>query len=125
MKRSATMAIRSRGWLDVAEAGSILGIRWFVFLVTCLGRSAARSWLTMVVFYYALLMPGMRRASSCYLARVGRRHGFWEVYRHALTFGQCVIDRLFLVSGRTGVFEVDRTGEENLVRLCREKKGAI
>jgi predicted LPLAT superfamily acyltransferase len=125
MERSATVAAVPRGWLEVAEAGSILGIRWFVFLVTFVGRRAARAWLIMVVFYYALLMRGMRRASQRYLARVGRPHGFWAVYRHSMTFGQCVIDRLFFVQGRTTPFEVDRTGEDHLLQLAGERRGAI
>jgi predicted LPLAT superfamily acyltransferase len=119
------LAPPSRGWLEVAEKGSVLGIRFFVWMVTFLGRRAAHGFLALVIFYYTLFHRGMRKSSQKYLARLGRPNGFWDAYRHSLRFGQCIVDRIFFVRGKTDVFEVDRTGHENLRRLHEEKRGAI
>jgi predicted LPLAT superfamily acyltransferase len=112
-------------WLDVAEKGSVLGIKFFVWMVTFFGRTAAFAALAIVIFYYHLFHNGMRRASQKYLVKLGRPSGFWDTYRHSLHFGQCIVDRVLFVRGRTDLFEVDRRGHEHLRRLHDEKRGAI
>jgi predicted LPLAT superfamily acyltransferase len=114
-----------KGWLEVAEKGSVLGIKFFVWMVSFFGRTAAHSFLAVVIFYYVLFHRGMRTSSRKYLARLGKPHGFWDAYRHSLRFGQCIVDRIFFVRGKTDVFEVDRTGHEHLRKLHEEKRGAI
>jgi predicted LPLAT superfamily acyltransferase len=111
--------------MEVAEKGSILGIKFFVWMVNFFGRTAAHAFLAVVIFYYVLFHRGMRVSSQKYLARIGRPHSFMDAFRHSLRFGQCIVDRIFFVRGETDVFEVDRNGHEHLVRLHEEKKGAI
>lgn len=125
MTSGALEKTETRGWLRVAEKGSIVGIKFFVITVGLFGRTAARLCLLVVIFYYTLFHGSMRRASKKYLAKLGRPHGFFDVFWHAYAFGQCIVDRLFFVRGKTNVFEVDRTGHENLRRLHDEKRGAI
>src|SRR5262245_55379376 len=43
---------QASGWLEVAEKGSVLGIKFFVWMVTLFGRSAAHAFLALVIFYY-------------------------------------------------------------------------
>lgn len=124
-RTSTTVARQQRGWLQIAETGSVAGIKWFVFLVTFVGRPAARAWLKMVIFYYTIFIKRVRVESARYFAKLGLEHGFWDAYRHSLRFGECVIDRLFFVRGKTKRFEVDRVGEEHLLELYQNKKGAI
>lgn len=124
-KTSTAVTDQKSGWLQIAETGSLAGIKWFVFLVTFVGRPAARAWLKMVIFYYTVFIKRVRVESARYFSRLGLPHGFWDAYRHSLRFGECVIDRLFFVRGKTDGFEVDRVGEEHLLELYREKKGAI
>ncbi|MDB4988869.1 MAG: hypothetical protein JWN04_4047, partial [Myxococcaceae bacterium] len=49
-----TELVHKRGWLDVAEVGSVWGIRFVVALCMLCGRGAARAFLRFVVFYYVL-----------------------------------------------------------------------
>ncbi len=114
-----------KSWLEVAEKGSVLGIKFFVWMVTFCGRRAAHGFLALVIFYYAMFHRGMRRASQKYLAKLGRPNRFFDAYRHSLRFGQCIVDRVFFVRGKTDVFQVDRTGHEHLRRLHEQKRGAI
>jgi predicted LPLAT superfamily acyltransferase len=125
VNKAAIATREHRGWLEVAEKGSVLGIKSFVWMVTFLGRRVAHAVLALVIFYYTIFHRGMRTSSQKYLARLGRPNGFWDAYRHSLCFGQCIVDRVFFVRGEVGVFEVDRTGHEHLRKLHDEKRGAI
>lgn len=117
---------RQRGWLDVAEAGGVLGIRILVVICTVFGRAPARAVLRMVVFYYYLTHATARRASREWLERVqGRPASAGEVYRHLLRFAQVALDRLFFVRQQLWRFEVTRDGHEHLEALVRARRGAI
>ena len=112
-------------WLAARERGSLLGMRLFVWTASFMGRRAARGLLALVIGYYAVVHGSARRASSRYLARVGVGHGFGDVYRHLLRFGQCTLDRLFFARGETDRFEVHHHGEEHLRALKEEGRGAL
>ncbi len=117
--------MRRQDWLDVPEAGRVTGLRFLLFFCTAFGRAPVRLVLFVIVLYYALLHATARRASRTYLHRMGLPSGLWAVYRHLLCFAQCTLDRLFLLQGRTQYFEVATHGEDNLVRLRDQKRGAI
>lgn len=121
----ASPPVRSRGWLDMAEAGSVLGLRIVLFTSRILGRRGARALLVPIVFYYALLHRQARRASRTYLERVGQPSGFGASYTHLLRFAQCALDRLYFLQGRLDLFRVSSTGTEHLRLLRDEKRGAI
>ena len=63
-------AVERRGWLDVAEVGSVWGIRFVVALCTLFGRGAARAFLRVLAFYYVLFHRGARASSRRYLERL-------------------------------------------------------
>ena len=112
-------------WLEIAEAGSVLGLRIVLFACDVLGRPAARALLYPIVVYYALFHATARRASRRYFSRLGRTPSALTTYRHLLRFAQCALDRLFLLRGRGDLFEVTATGHEHLLRLLEQKRGAI
>jgi predicted LPLAT superfamily acyltransferase len=113
------------GWLDVAEAGTLAGIRFFVGLVRFFGRPVALGFLHLVVLYYVLTHRTARRASREYLSRVGIRPTFGAVYRHVLCFGRCAVDRLFFARGNREAFDVRTHGAEHLERLHATGQGAV
>src|SRR5690606_2683417 len=126
-------------WLTTRERGTLLGIRWFVFLATVFGRTPARWFLRVVIFYYAIFARRARAASRGILGRVAPRLtdaqrealcltngvGFRAVYRHLLRFGEVALDRVFLLKGKTKYFEVTRTGHEHFDTLLEGPRGAI
>src|SRR5690606_14331231 len=121
----ARRGVSGRRWLQVAEAGSALGLRIVLSTSRWLGRPGARALLLPIVFYFVVLQRSARRASRDYLRRVGQPHGFWAVYRHVLRFAQCALDRLFLLQGRSELFRVSSTGTEHLRELRDRKQGAV
>jgi predicted LPLAT superfamily acyltransferase len=113
------------GWLSVSERGSVLGIRFFVWSTTALGRGPARFFLRFVALYYVLFHHVGRRASRDYLRRIHGRATFAMQYEHVLRFSEALLDRAFIVSGKDHYFTVTSNGHDHLDRLLREKRGAI
>ncbi len=114
------------GWLSVAEKGSVLGIRFTVWLATVAGRRPARLLIRAVALWYTLLHPGVRRASRDLGERLGEpRRGLRAIYRHVLCFAETALDRLWLVQGRGDLFALTRDGHDHLERLCASGRGAI
>ena len=116
---------RGRAWLETRESGSVLGIRFLLWLGTAFGRWPVRLLLRVIVLYYALIRPAARMASREYLRRVGQAHGFGAVYRHLFCFAQCAADRPFFIAGRRSAFRVETHGEEHLDALHRQGRGAV
>lgn len=113
-------------WLGVKERGSILGIRFVIFLVTFLGRLPARVFIAFLTVWYFLFDARARRASREALRRMtGAEPTNGQVFRHILTFARVSLDRLFFATGKTHHFDVDFHGEEFMRDLRTAKKGAI
>src|SRR5258706_49342 len=107
-----------RGWADVGERGSVLAIRFAVFVATFLGRSIGRLIARLVAFYYALFAPHARRAASQFLMRLhGRVATRRQVDRQILRFVQTTLDAFFLVAGRTEYFRVRTHGDHHLAAV--------
>jgi predicted LPLAT superfamily acyltransferase len=112
-------------WHHMAERGSVIGIRLVVVMATLLGRRLTSLVLPLIATWYALLDFRVRRASLDYLRRVHGRANLGQVIRHLRCFAQVTLDRLFLLRGRTSLFEISTHGEEHLAKLAQEHRGAI
>ena len=115
------------GWLDIAEAGGTLGIRFFVVVCTMFGRRAARLFLPVVALYYTLTHGNARRASADWFRRVHGRDtvGWREVYRHVLCFSQVTVDRLFFLRRQMKHFEVHNHGEPVFEGIRASRRGVM
>ena len=110
----------SQEWTTRAERGALPLIKLGVWLALKLGRRAARAFLYPICLYFLLSSAHAARSSREYLARVlGRRAGLADVFRHYLTFGACVLDRVFLLNEQMGEFEIRTHGDE-LVRQIQQ-----
>lgn len=127
MRPNATevSATTRREWHQIPESASRFGVALLTHICNVFGRSAARSLLPLIVLYYVVVRPSVRRASADYLKRLGLRSGFWAVQRHVLRFAQCSLDRLFFLSGTFRQLDIQRHGHEHLEQLKQESRGAI
>ena len=114
----------SARWRDIQEKGSAWGMFLTVMAYRMFGRWAAEPILRVVVAYFYIKDRALRQASAQYLARVGR-HGRGEVYRHCLSFAQTSLDRFDVWSDRLDDYTLTYHGEEHLLRLHQENKGAL
>jgi predicted LPLAT superfamily acyltransferase len=122
---ASTNAAPARGWLEVAERGSALGIWFVVGVCRLLGRRGGRLLVWPLVLYFVALGPTARRASRDYLERLGLPHGFGAIFAHCLRFAHCTLDRLFWATGQSRRFEVTSTGREHLDAALAGKRGAL
>jgi predicted LPLAT superfamily acyltransferase len=94
-----------------------------------LGRWAAESVLWAVVAYFVLKDGRMRRASLRYLQKVRepatKRAGWADVYRHYLAFARTSLDRFDALTDRLDSYTVHYHGDEHLIRLAGERRGAV
>ncbi len=104
----------------------MLGIRFVFWFATLFGRWPARQFVRLLAIFYAAFDRNAKRASRAWLERVHARPASWfDVYHHISIFAQVALDRIFLLKGKTNVFNVSRTGNEHLIKLAHEGRGAI
>jgi predicted LPLAT superfamily acyltransferase len=76
--------------------------------------------------YFFLTWPGVRAASADYLARVlGRPATLWTRLRHLFTFSCVLLDRLFMLSGRTERFRIEVEGLQHLAGIAARGSGCL
>lgn len=113
-------------WMHVAEKGSILGIRFVIWLATVGGRGPARLVVRLVAAWYTVMHASVRRASAAWWRRIlGREPTLGEIYGHVLRFAQTTLDRCFFLLGQGEHFRVTHTGAEHLAGLRAANRGAI
>ena len=114
------------GWLQQKERGSPFLIRLIGFLARKLGRSTVRLLLYPISLYYVFFVPTCRKASHYYLARVfGRSPRFAEVFRHFHTFAATILDRVYLLSDRFDLFDVEVFGYSEALELYQRGEGCL
>jgi predicted LPLAT superfamily acyltransferase len=114
-----------KNWLEVAEAGTVLGIRFMVALCTLFGRRAAVAFLAVLAGYFVAFRKDVRRASRTYFRRLGMKPTLSLVYTHVRRFAEVATDRLFLLKGDFSHFQISYHGHEYLEMLKAQKRGAI
>jgi predicted LPLAT superfamily acyltransferase len=113
-------------WLSREEQGTVLGIRFVVWLCNLAGRRMARAFVYVLALYYMAFAAHGRRASREWLSfALGRPVTLREIYRHLSTFALVTLDRVFLLQGRRELFALTAHGTENLDALTEARKGAL
>jgi predicted LPLAT superfamily acyltransferase len=112
-------------WLRTAERGTAFALSLVIVVCRWFGRGFTRLLLAPAVFYFVLFAPQARRASRDYLARLGQPHDFRAVYAHFLRFAHVTLDRLYFALGKLRAFAITRTGNEHLVQLKQQRRGAL
>ena len=113
-------------WLRRRERGSAWLYRLIAGLALALGRAPARCLLPPIAAYFLVFSGASRRASMAYLGRaLGRPAGLAQVFRHYRSFAAVILDRVFLLKGRTDLFDIRVSGEEMLTRMVAEGSGCI
>lgn len=112
-------------WRTRREKGTVLGVRFMLWLTTLFGRGPARLFLRVLAFYYTLFSQSARRATCDYLTRVEGRASFGRAYTQVLRFTQVTLDALFFLSRKFSPFRITLTGNHHLEHLRDTKTGAI
>lgn len=101
----------STRWTEKRSRGSLAMMRLMVWIALGLGRFPARIVLHGITSYFLLFSLEGRRASRAYLQRtLQRRPRLADIYRHYFTFACTLLDRVYLLAGRTDVFTLEARG---------------
>ncbi len=119
-------------WASLAEHTFVSGI-WVLFWVhRVLGRLPFRVCLYPVVFYYWATRRDARRASLEYLQRLqshvgtlGHEPCWRDTLSHFLSFADTILDKLLAMSGSLSGADLRSIGEEGLLALVNQGRGAI
>lgn len=112
-------------WLEQEEKGRPWSLALLRGATRVLGRRGSHAVLWVVCLYYTVLVPRARRASNDYFRRLGHEAGFWTAHRHIFRFAQVALDRMYLLSGRTELFEFGRNGSEHIRALVESGRGGV
>ena len=116
----------SEAWLAQRERGSLTAMRLLIWLTLKLGRNAARVFLYPICAYFIVFSLHARRASRLYLGRVlGRKAGWRDLFRHYYTFASTIHDRVYLLSGQHGYFDVQVQGLDLLEGALERGAGCV
>jgi predicted LPLAT superfamily acyltransferase len=110
-------------WTARPERGALPLIKLGVWIALRLKRHAARLFLYPICLYFLASSPKAVRSSRAYLARaLGRRPRLADLFVHFLTFGSCLLDRVFLLNEKSHEFDIEVHGEE-LLRAIEQRGG--
>ena len=125
-ERGARHDVRQPEWTVRRERSSPAVIRLMVWLSLQLGRPFGRLILHGIAAYFLAFAPAARRASRQYLLRaLGRAPTIGDLYRHIFTFSTVLHDRIYLLNDRFDLFDIEISGEEQVMSLAGQPGGAI
>lgn len=108
--------------------GTLLGYKIFVFTIRNFGVWYAYILLLFVAFYY-FLTSWKSSAAIYYYLRKRLQFSFLKsvlgIYRSYFMFGQTLIDRVLIASGKRNQFTYEFDGIENIINKQKEGNGAV
>lgn len=123
---TAALAPSPSAWNYRAERGNALLSRLMIWLALRLGWRVGRLLLYPITAYFFLAAPAARRASARFLGRVlGRPASAARVFRHLHSFAAMLLDRAFLLAGRTEDFSLSVAGLEHLDAAIAQGRGVV
>lgn len=112
--------------MEQRERSNALALRFIVWVALTLGRPAARLLLYPICAYFLLFSFSARTASKKYLARaLGRKPQLRDLFRHYHSFAATILDRVFFLNNRYGMFDVRIHGQQIVADLLARKQGCL
>jgi len=116
----------SNAWLAQRERGTLGAMRLIAWITRRFGYGAGRALLHPICLYFVVFSSHARRASNDYLRRVLGRPARWtDVYRHYHTFASTILDRVLLLTGRIGDFDLRINGSDVVAEALAESRGLL
>ncbi|MGH1480991.1 MAG: lipid A biosynthesis acyltransferase [Geminicoccales bacterium] len=113
-------------WLDRRERGSLMLLKFMIWLVRCCGRTLTAPLLYPIAGYFVLTSGEARLASKDFLARAySRPPGWWEVFLHIHCFATTLLDRVLFFSTSGQDFDVAVNDPDDLVGRMERGEGCV
>lgn len=108
--------------------GSLLGYKIFAYSVRNIGLRFSYFILLFVALYYFLFSWKSNKSIYNYFRnaqKYSRGKSFYSVYKSYFIFGQTLIDRILISSGKRDRFTYEFDGIENIIQVLEEGNGGI
>jgi len=117
----------TEGWAATPQRGSGGALRLMARIALRLGWPVAQALLHPVTLFYLATAPAaQKRAARRYLARaLGRRAGFRDLWRLYFCFASTMLDRVFLLTGRSAGYDVAIEGLDLLQAAADRGEGVV
>lgn len=116
----------SRDWMAQRERGSPAALALIRWIALHLGRRVGRALLVPITVYFVVTSAKTRAASRQFLRRaLGHEPSLGDIYRHHHCFAATVLDRVFLLAGRFGAFDLTVVGADVLLDRVKAGRGCI
>lgn len=113
-------------WRDRPEGGSRVSLALIRWIILRVGRGFAQLCMLPTTVYFFVVRGPERRASRVWLQRVGApRRGSLGVLVHIYTFAITIVDRVLLLAGREGEFDIRIEGVDQLREALRQGRGCV
>lgn len=113
-------------WTAAQERGSSALMRLMLWITGALGWRAGHLLLYPITTYFLALSPRQRASARRYLHRaLGRPAGLRDLFRLYFAFASTILDRLWLVTGRTSGYRIEITGLDALRARMAEGRGCL
>jgi len=114
-----------QAWKSTTDRGSLRLIELITWIILNLGRHVGRLFLYPIVVYF-ILFSSTTKFSRLYLQRaLNKKINIIDVFRHYYSFANMLLDRVYLLSGKTEAFSVKLHGEKILDDLIKQNKGIV
>lgn len=114
------------GWSNAAERGSASLLGLMLWIALHLGAGVSELLLLPITLWFLATSPPSRASSREYLARaLGRPPRSRDVARHFHSFACAILDRVFLLTGRTAGFRIDTEGLEHVTNVLARGQGCV
>jgi predicted LPLAT superfamily acyltransferase/GT2 family glycosyltransferase len=129
LRRAAGIG-RPTHWAQMAERGSLLGMRVLMVCQGLLGERVTAALLHPIVAYFFLTAPRARKASQDFLSRVASKNASqpprWsDSYRHMYAFARSGLDKLIAWRGGIASDRVEFSDRTALDALIASGRGAL
>jgi predicted LPLAT superfamily acyltransferase len=113
-------------WASRRERGGFVVVAAALWLVLGLGVRASQALVPPLALWFLVTSGHARQASHDYLSRVlGRKARLRDVMRHFHSFGSAILDRAFLLAGRTAGFRITTDGLEHVASIVERGQGCV
>jgi predicted LPLAT superfamily acyltransferase len=116
----------SPDWTRVPERSNAFTLRVMTTIALWCGRSVARWVLHPITLYFMLFAPAAKRHARRFLGRALGRPARWtDGYRQVHAFASTLLDRVYLLRGRTDLFDMSVQGAPLIHDALDEGRGAF
>lgn len=126
----------NKHWAEIKEKGSLIGLYIMLKAYKILGARITYYLMLPVIIYYYLILKAQRNASKRYLYYLTshlkkdpplavKKHQKLSTFRHFLSFGESLIDKLAVWSGKIKLSQIDFPNQDLFLEQVKQKKGGL